>query len=142
MQADSWIAHHPVHDLCDVVIVGGGPGGLAAWVYGTSEGLAVLLIERTAPGGRAVGAARPEALLMRGKDVHVTGGGNSAGQAARMFSDYAETVTVLVRGSSPTSSMSSYLSQQLKSKENTTVEADTELISCAGEQTPQVPYAS
>ena len=37
----------------DVVIVGGGPAGLAGAVYGASEGLQVLLIEQDAPGGQA-----------------------------------------------------------------------------------------
>ena len=37
----------------DLVIVGGGPAGLAAAVYGASEGLRTLLIERNAPGGQA-----------------------------------------------------------------------------------------
>jgi thioredoxin reductase (NADPH) len=220
----------PARDIYDVVIVGGGPAGLAAAVYGASEGLSTLLIERTAPGGQAgtssrienylgfpsglsgddlssrarqqaerfgaeivvaraaqslvpagagseshrlrlddntevsaravvlamgvewrrlgiagverftgrglfYGAARTEALSMRGKHVHIIGGGNSAGQAAAMFSDYADTVTLLVRGSSLASSMSSYLSQQLDSKANIRVEVDTEIIGCNGEQT-------
>lgn len=37
----------------DLVIVGGGPGGLAAAVYGASEGLHTALVEREAPGGQA-----------------------------------------------------------------------------------------
>lgn len=37
----------------DVVIVGGGPAGLAAAVYGASEGLETLLVESSAPGGQA-----------------------------------------------------------------------------------------
>lgn len=37
----------------DMVVVGGGPAGLAAAVYGGSEGLTTLLVERTAPGGQA-----------------------------------------------------------------------------------------
>jgi thioredoxin reductase (NADPH) len=40
----------PLYDLC---IVGGGPAGLAAAVYGASEGLSTVLIEREAPGGQA-----------------------------------------------------------------------------------------
>ncbi|CAN5840796.1 FAD-dependent oxidoreductase [soil metagenome] len=39
--------------IYDVVIIGGGPSGLAAAVYGASEGLRTLLIERRAPGGQA-----------------------------------------------------------------------------------------
>jgi len=43
-------AHSPAYD---VVIVGGGPAGLAAAVYGASEGLSTLLVESAAPGGQA-----------------------------------------------------------------------------------------
>jgi thioredoxin reductase (NADPH) len=43
-------AQHPFYDL---VIIGAGPAGLAAAVYGASEGLATLIIEREAPGGQA-----------------------------------------------------------------------------------------
>jgi len=41
----------PHRQSYDVVIIGGGPAGLAAAVYGASEGLSVLLVEREAPGG-------------------------------------------------------------------------------------------
>jgi thioredoxin reductase (NADPH) len=44
----------------DVAIVGGGPAGLAAAVYGASEGLEVLLIERSAIGGQAACSSRIE----------------------------------------------------------------------------------
>ncbi len=44
---------HAASDVYDVVIIGGGPAGLAAAVYGASEGLATLLIEEEAPGGQA-----------------------------------------------------------------------------------------
>jgi thioredoxin reductase (NADPH) len=49
-----------VHDL---VIVGAGPAGLAAAVYGASEGLDVLILEATAPGGQAGWSARIENYL-------------------------------------------------------------------------------
>ena len=47
----------------DLVIVGGGPAGLAAAVYGASEGLKTLLIEREAPGGQAGTTSRIENYL-------------------------------------------------------------------------------
>src|ERR1700738_3064546 len=47
----------------DVVIIGGGPAGLAAAVYGASEGLSVLLIKRKAPGGQAGTSSRIENYL-------------------------------------------------------------------------------
>jgi thioredoxin reductase (NADPH) len=43
----------PKRRFYDVIIIGGGPAGLAAAVYATSEGLGTLLIERDAPGGQA-----------------------------------------------------------------------------------------
>lgn len=204
----------------DVVIVGGGPAGLAAAVYGASEGLRTVLVERVACGGQAgtssrienylgfpaglsgddlsvkarqqalrfgaellvtrsvasiepgnpteadgmphtvildgggrlttraiviatgvqwrrleargidrltgrgvcYGAARTEALGIRGRRVHIVGGGNSAGQAALLFSNYAESVTMLVRGPSLAASMSQYMISQLATKANVTVE--------------------
>ncbi len=47
----------------DVVIIGGGPAGLAAAVYGASEGLKTVLIEREAPGGQAGTTSRIENYL-------------------------------------------------------------------------------
>jgi thioredoxin reductase (NADPH) len=50
-------------DLYDVVIIGGGPAGLAAAVYGASEGLKTVLIEKRAPGGQAGTSSRIENYL-------------------------------------------------------------------------------
>ncbi|GAB5551513.1 MAG: FAD-dependent oxidoreductase [Saprospiraceae bacterium] len=50
-------------DLYDVVIIGAGPAGLAAAVYGGSEGLKTLLIEKRAPGGQAGTSSRIENYL-------------------------------------------------------------------------------
>jgi thioredoxin reductase (NADPH) len=220
----------PRHDSYDVVIVGGGPAGLAAAVYGASEGLRTVLVERTACGGQAgtssrienylgfpgglsgddlssrarqqalkfqaellvarsvtaiepgdplspdsychtvvlddgsrlttkavilasgvqwrrldtpgvnrltghgvyYGAAATEAFAVRGCRVHLIGGGNSAGQAAMRFSDYAESVTMLVRGPSLAASMSDYLIQQLATKANVTIETHAEVIGVEG----------
>ena len=193
----------------DVVIVGAGPTGLAAGVYGASEGLSVLMVERSAAGGQAgassrienylgfpngisgdelseralsqasrfgaeiamtrsilsiqqenngyclwldgkerifaravllangvewrrldvpglegllgrgvlYGASRTEAFGIVGKRIFLVGGGNSAGQAAMFFSDYAEQVRVLVRGPGLHVSMSQYLIDQLATKD-------------------------
>jgi thioredoxin reductase (NADPH) len=219
----------PALALYDVVIVGGGPTGLAAAVYGASEGLRTLLVERRAFGGQAgtssrienylgfpggvtgeelsdrayrqalrfgaellvtqrvrqlepgalaspashmlelgdgtrvaaravilatgvewkrlevpgierleghgvyYGAARTEALRVRGQKVHLVGGGNSAGQAAMLFSNYAESVTMLVRGTSLAASMSQYLIDQLKAKDNVTIETQAEVVGVKGD---------
>ncbi len=47
----------------DVVVLGGGPAGLAAAVYAASEGLSTLVVERFAPGGQAGTSARIENYL-------------------------------------------------------------------------------
>ena len=212
----------------DVVVIGGGPAGLASAVYGASEGLRTLLVEREACGGQAgtssrienylgfpaglsgdelsdrarrqatrfgaelvvtrwtdsldlacesgapshlvtldggdsvsaralvlatgvqwrrldipgidrfvghgvfYGAALTEAQNLRGGRVHLVGGGNSAGQAALLFSAYAESVTMLVRGPSLADSMSRYLIEQLASKDNVTIETHAEVRSIHG----------
>jgi len=51
------------NEIFDVVVIGAGPAGLAASVYGSSEGLKTLLIERKAPGGQAGTSSRIENYL-------------------------------------------------------------------------------
>jgi thioredoxin reductase (NADPH) len=215
----------PEHDTYDVVVIGGGPTGLGAAVYGASEGLRTLLVEREATGGQAgtssrienylgfpsgvsgddlaakareqalrlgaeivvtrsvhtitphedchtvtldggrvlgaravilatgvayraldakgieaytgigcfYGAARTEAAAMRGRDVILVGGGNSAGQAAMFFSDYARSVTILIRGASLDASMSRYLIDELARKPTVTVRTGGEIVEVSGE---------
>ncbi|HSW23233.1 MAG TPA: FAD-dependent oxidoreductase [Burkholderiaceae bacterium] len=53
----------PNEDVYDTLIIGGGPAGLAAAVYGASEGLRTLVIEREAPGGQAGTSSRIENYL-------------------------------------------------------------------------------
>ncbi len=53
----------PAEDFYDLVVIGGGPAGLAAAVYGASEGLKTVLIERTATGGQAGQSSRIENYL-------------------------------------------------------------------------------
>ena len=54
----------PLEDrLYDLVVVGGGPAGLAAAVYGASEGLQTAVLEHTAPGGQAGSSMRIENYL-------------------------------------------------------------------------------
>jgi len=212
----------PAHTEYDVVIIGGGPAGTAAAVYGASEGLRTVLIERRAPGGQAgqssrienylgfpfgvsgdelanralhqakrfgaeivvtraavavnaaplsvvldggdvlptrtvvlalgvtyrrlalesadrltgkgiyYGAARSEASSTQGQDIYLIGAGNSAGQAAMFFANYAKSVTLLCRGDSLAKSMSSYLIEQLKTKSNISVEVRSEVAGLYG----------
>jgi thioredoxin reductase (NADPH) len=53
----------PTDSTYDTVIIGGGPAGLAAAVYGASEGLRTLVVEREAPGGQAGTSSRIENYL-------------------------------------------------------------------------------
>jgi thioredoxin reductase (NADPH) len=57
------IASQPTQEHYDLVIVGGGPAGLAAAVYGASEGLRTIMLEREAPGGQAGQSSRIENYL-------------------------------------------------------------------------------
>jgi thioredoxin reductase (NADPH) len=70
--------------------------------------------------GRGVfyGAAASEAPAMRGRNVFVTGGGNSAGQAALHLAKWASQVTILVRAPSLAASMSDYLIRQIGAAPN------------------------
>src|SRR5437763_7007096 len=68
------IAGQPASEHYDLVIVGGGPAGLAAAVYGASEGLRTIMVEREAPGGQAGQSSRIENYLgfptgLSGSDV-------------------------------------------------------------------------
>jgi thioredoxin reductase (NADPH) len=216
----------PKNERYDVVIAGAGPAGMAAGVYGASEGLSVLIVERSAAGGQAgtssrienylgfpsgisgdelteralkqarhfgseiavtrsieavlqadagycvqldggeriqaraillstgvdwrrievpgldrllgrgilYGASRQEAHSVRGKRVFVVGGGNSAGQAAVFFSNYAADVVMLVRGSGLATSMSQYLIAQIAEKSNIHIEPWTQVTGVHGEE--------
>jgi thioredoxin reductase (NADPH) len=216
----------PRFDTYDVVICGAGPAGMAAGVYGASEGLKVLMVEKSAAGGQAgtssrienylgfpngisgddlseralkqaerfgaeiamtreiesiealadgkyciqmdggtrvsscvvvlatgvewrllkaegvsrlqgrgvlYGASRNESGNVVGKKVFLVGGGNSAGQAAVFFANYAEEVTILVRGEGLVLTMSQYLITQIASKKNIRVEPYTEVMEALGE---------
>jgi thioredoxin reductase (NADPH) len=73
--------------------------------------------------GRGVfyGAAASEAPAMRGRNVFVVGGANSAGQAALHLAKWAKNVTILVRAPSLAASMSDYLIRQIDATPNVDV---------------------
>jgi thioredoxin reductase (NADPH) len=77
-------AHITATDVRDLVIVGAGPSGLAAAVYGASEGLDVLVIEAESPGGQAGSSSRIENYL--GFPLGISGqelAGRAAAQAQK-----------------------------------------------------------
>jgi thioredoxin reductase (NADPH) len=210
----------------DLVILGAGPAGLAAAVYGASEGMSTLVVERVAIGGQAgtsslirnylgfpwgvggaelarrateqawwfgatfrfmreavglrrsgrglvvtlsdgtevsgravilamgisyrrldvpdleklvgagvfYGAAVSEARAMKGQEVYVVGGANSAGQAAMHLSRYASRVTLLVRGRSLSTSMSEYLIRELEAAQNIELRFNTRVTGGGGQR--------
>jgi thioredoxin reductase (NADPH) len=216
---------HPGLPFYDLVIVGAGPAGLGAAVYGASEGLSTLLVEGKAPGGQAgtssrienylgfpsglsggdlsrravaqasrfgaeiltplearsirtqdpyrfvsltdgseischalliatgvsyrrldvpgagrltgagvyYGAAITEAMACRGKDVFIVGAGNSAGQAAMYLARYADSVTIVFRGTSLVESMSQYLVSQIEAHEKITLLTRSSVTEVKGE---------
>ena len=57
------LATTPAKDFYDLIVIGGGPAGLGAAVYGASEGLRTVLVERLATGGQAGQSSRIENYL-------------------------------------------------------------------------------
>jgi thioredoxin reductase (NADPH) len=100
-----------------------------AWRRLTIEGF-----DRLAGKGISYGAARSEAPSTHGQDVHIVGGGNSAGQAALFFSAHARTVTILIRSGGLEKSMSRYLIDQLATRPNVAVLPHSEVEAVHGER--------
>jgi thioredoxin reductase (NADPH) len=94
--------------------------------------LAIESVDRFVGSGVYYGAARSDASLAQGIDVYLVGAGNSAGQAAIFFSNYARSVTLLVRGEALAETMSTYLVEQIASKANVRVETKSEIVAAHG----------
>ncbi len=95
--------------------------------------LEVPSLEALTGAGVFYGAAASEAPAMRGQQVYVVGGANSAGQAAVHLARYAERVTMLVRGSSLAATMSDYLVQEIHAALNITVRLGVEVVDGHGD---------
>src|SRR6476661_6176808 len=94
--------------------------------------LAIPGMDHLTGAGVYYGAAIIEAPSYQEKHVYVVGGANSAGQAALYFADYARQVSILVRGEALEKSMSSYLIEEIASRDNIDVQTQTEVIECLG----------
>ncbi len=80
------------------------------------------------------GAAMTEAMNCKNEVVYIVGAGNSAGQSAMFFSDYANKVVMLVRGNSLESKMSQYLVSRIQTHEKIEVRLNTEVKECVGSE--------
>jgi len=90
--------------------------------------------ERLTGCGIYYGAALVEALSCTDEDVYVVGGANSAGQAALHFARFARSVTMLVRGTGLSLTMSKYLIDEIGRTSNIVVEARTQVLEALGEE--------
>jgi thioredoxin reductase (NADPH) len=95
--------------------------------------LGVPALEPLQGAGVFYSAAVTEAQATEGREVHVVGGGNSAGQAAMHLSRYASKVVLLVRGASLAASMSEYLMTEIEAAENIEVRLNTRVVAGKGE---------
>jgi thioredoxin reductase (NADPH) len=79
------------------------------------------------------GGLASEAPALRGKEVYVVGGGNSAGQAALHLARYARTVTLVVRAEELDAGMSHYLVQAIGAAPNVVVRTGAEVVGGGGD---------
>ena len=75
-----------------------------------------------------------EAVSCRDEQVYIVGAGNSAGQAAMYFAEYADRVVMLVRGEALEEKMSQYLVDRIHENERIDVRTGTEVAACHGEE--------
>jgi thioredoxin reductase (NADPH) len=90
-------------------------------------------IESLTGAGVYYGAARTEAASYLGQHVFVVGGANSAGQGAVFLSQFADRVSMLVRGSLARS-MSRYLIEQIEGRDNIDVQLGDEVVEVHGDE--------
>jgi thioredoxin reductase (NADPH) len=95
--------------------------------------LGVPSLEALQGAGVFYGAAVTQAQGMKGQEVYVVGGGNSAGQAAQHLSKHARRVTLLVLGESLAAHMSQYLVEEIEATENIQVRLNTQVIDGGGQ---------
>jgi thioredoxin reductase (NADPH) len=79
------------------------------------------------------GGPASEAPGLRGKDVYIVGGGNSAGQAALHLARYARHVTLVIRAQALQASMSQYLARAVEGAPNIAVRTETVIVGGGGD---------
>jgi thioredoxin reductase (NADPH) len=79
------------------------------------------------------GAATAEATACRGQDIYILGGGNSAGQAALLLSQYAGRVVILTVENSLDTTMSRYLVDRIGALPNVQVRTNSTVVGAGGE---------
>ena len=79
------------------------------------------------------GSAPGEAVRLKGRDVVIIGGGNSAGQAALHMAEHAQAVTVVVRGASLARGMSNYLVERINQDPRITVRTSSQVAEARGD---------
>lgn len=95
--------------------------------------LGVRALEEFVGMGVHYGAATSLAREMTGADVHVVGGGNSAGQAALHMARFAASVTIVVRRATLAETMSDYLVREVAATDNVRVRCRTRVVDGGGE---------
>jgi thioredoxin reductase (NADPH) len=120
-----------------IVVLGDGTE-LSAYTVVITTGMSARTLE--APGvealnGRGVyyGAAMTEAARVRGREITVVGGANSAGQGALFFSRYASRVTMLIRANDLLPMMSHYLADRVRATPNVDVVCSVEVACVNGD---------
>jgi len=99
----------------------------------TYRRIGIPALDRFVGAGVFYGAAGVEAPAMKGEEVYVVGGANSAGQAAIHLAKFAARVVMLVRGDSLATSMSDYLITQLNALPNVEVRLHMRVVDAHGE---------
>ena len=90
-------------------------------------------MDRLTGAGVYYGATTTEAASMKGEDIYIVGGANSAGQAAVHFSDFARSVNMLIRADSLSKSMSHYLRERIGTIPNIKIVPNTEVVEVQGD---------
>jgi thioredoxin reductase (NADPH) len=99
----------------------------------TYRRLGVPELEELNGAGVFYGGPASEAQALKGREVYVVGGANSAGQAALHLARYASRVTLVVRSQSLAAGMSHYLVRQVESAANVQVRLGTEVVGGGGD---------